>query len=371
MFYWHGYPYTNFHDLNLDWIISKIAQNRDSIKALEDAFNNLDPDSPIGNPGVLNVGQEEGMYRTINSAVNYAKTYCAPEKRVLIIVHGGVYNESIRLVPNPGIDIIGLSGTVVNCPDAIQYPEAALYTTGSGYFANLTFSTQAGGVYAMHYEVQGHESESSWSVCVFDNCKFVGENGRDAVGCGGGTNDALIFENCNIYSANNRAIYVHNYPVSGGGDFTFAVHDCTINGRISIALDYYPDNNMTLRMKNNTMSGATSFLDKSTNTNTRFMPTWEKLKNECIGNTGRALEPKNDRIVALACAEFGGYNRAIVPVDGLVNGDSIQITQYESFPFPKAIVKSVNPNFVEMAYSTNDNPGLDRLIGVLSIRPQL
>lgn len=371
MFNWHGYPYTNFHELNLDWIIEKVAQNRDSILALENAFNNLNPDSTIGNPGILHVGQESGMYTSINSAINYAKTYCAPEKRVLIIVHGGVYNESIRLLPNPGIDILGLSETVVNCPDAIQYPEAALYTAGSGYFANLTFRTQAGGVYALHYEVQEHENESSGSVCVFDNCAFVGENGRDAIGCGGGANDRLVFNSCNIYSDLNRAIYVHNYPVDGGDNFDFELYNCIIRGRTSFALDYYPNNKMTLRMKNNTMSGTTSILDKSTNTITKYMPTWDKMNNDCKGNTGRALEPKEDSVIALPCVEFGGYLRAVVPVEGLVNNDSIEITKYVEMPFPDPIVKTVKRNFVEFAFNQSSNPGINSLRGQLTIKPQL
>lgn len=34
MFYWHGYPYTNFHELNLDWVLEKVKANKDAIEAI-------------------------------------------------------------------------------------------------------------------------------------------------------------------------------------------------------------------------------------------------------------------------------------------------------------------------------------------------
>lgn len=43
MFPLHKYPYTNLHELNLDWILDKIKELEDSVKAFRvelDEFNN-------------------------------------------------------------------------------------------------------------------------------------------------------------------------------------------------------------------------------------------------------------------------------------------------------------------------------------------
>lgn len=371
MFNWHGYPYTNFHELNLDWIIEKVAQNRDSILALENAFNNLNPDSHIGNPGVLHVGRETGMYSTINSAINYAKTYCTPEKRVLIIIHGGVYNESLRLTPNPGIDIIGLSETVISCPDAIQYPDCALYTNGNGFFFGITFKTSGGGAYALHYEVQGYEDLTRGSECVFENCHFIGMNNKDGIGCGGGVDDRLLFINCTMSSDTGTAVYAHNYPTTNTQKFTFGLENCLVKGNHSISLDVYPDNPMQIDFKNNNLAGTTLVRNKKDNTSTGYITAFPNLQNNSFGNTGRAFETANEIPVAFPCENLAGYMRAYIPVAGLINLNSIRIVAIEGQQFPTELVYAIKSSFVEIAFNAGSNPGITTLIGTLEIRPQL
>lgn len=372
MFYLHGYPYSNFHDLNLDWILEKVSQNRDSILALENAINNLDPDSPVvGNPGVLHVGREAGMYSTINEAIAFAKSYCSPTKRVLIVIHGGEYNESIRLVPNPGIDMVGLSGTTIACPGATQYPDGALYTVGSGFFSGITFKTSGGGAYALHYEVQGYESASANTECVFENCSFIGINGKGGIGCGGGAGDKLAFINCHIESDTGTAAYIHNYPRAGGGTFNVTVDSCRITGNNSVMVEFYKANQMIMNFQNNVMSGHTKFREMSQADYTGWVIGDANLINNSSGNTGRAMETASEIISSIPVIDFANYKRAIIPVNGLVNRESFTVEAYNVFPFPKEVLYTVTPFCVEIAYNTASNPDVNNLTGTFKFRPQL
>ena len=371
MFYWYGYPYSNFHELNLDWVLEKVAQNRDSILALENAINNLDPDEPVvGNPGVLHVGREAGMYSTINEAIAFAQSYCSPTKRVLIMIHGGEYNESIRLVPNPGIDMVGLPGTTIACPDAIQYPDCALYTVGSGFFSGITFKTSSGGAYALHYEVQGYEGASMNTECVFENCSFIGINGKGGIGCGGGAGDKLVFIHCNIESAGTAA-YIHNYPQAGGGTFNITVDACKITGNNSVMVEFYEANKMTMNFRNNVMSGHTKFRKMSQADYTGWVIRDDNLINNSSGNTGRAMETSKEMISSISVTDFAGYKRAIIPVNGLVNQESFTVEAYDVLPFPKELLYTVTPFCVEIAYNGASNPEVTNLTGTFTFKPQL
>lgn len=372
MFYWYGYPYSNFHELNLDWVLEKVAQNRDSILALENAINNLDPDAPIvGNPGVLHVGHEEGMYLTINEAIAFAQSYCSPTKRVLIMIHGGEYNEPIRLTPNPGIDMVGLADTIITCPNAIQYPNAAMYTVGSGFFKNITFKTSGGGAYALHYEVQGYEGASMNTECVFENCSFIGINGKGGIGCGGGAGDKLAFINCRIESDTGTAAYIHNYPRAGGGTFNITVDSCKLTGNNSVMVEFYEANQMVMNFRNNVMNGHTKFRKMSQEAYTGWVTTDANLVNNSSGNTGRAMETSNAIISSIPVIDFAGYKRAIIPVNGLVNKESFTVEAYNVFPFPKELLYTVTPFCVEIAFDIATNPDVKNLTGTFTFKPQL
>ena len=371
MFYWYGYPYTNFHELNLDWVMRKVSENRNSILALENTVNNLDPEAPIGNPGVLHVGQETGMYNTINEAIAFARQYCTPTRRVLIMIHGGRYDESVRLVPNPGIDMIGLSTTIIACPDAIQYPDGALYTVGSGFFENITFETNGGGAYALHYEVQGYETASESSQCVFSNCKFIGRNGKGGVGCGGGSNDTLKFINCEISSEGGNGGYFHNHPTVNQSNFSLECHSCNIKGASSVAIEFYPSNWLTMTFKDNTLQGKTQFRNMNNPVYIGYVQMIDHLINNSSGNTGRALESEETITASFPSSDFSTFYRVNLPVAGLVNKESVFIEQYADINLPSSITIVPHHEWIEVVYPSSENPGLTMLAATFHIRPQI
>lgn len=364
------YPYTNFHELNLDWILEEITRNKNSIITLENTINNIDPDA-IGNPGVLHVGSETGMYRTINEAIAFAKNYCTPTNRVLIMIHGGTYRETIRLLPNPGIDMIGLSDTTIMCPSEIQYPDGALYTVGSGFFKNITFETTGGGFYALHYEVQGFEDAAENTECIFENCRFIGHNRKGGVGCGGGCNDSLKFINCEIISEGERAGYFHNHPRFDHSKFNLECISCKIEGTYSVVIEYYPANALDMSFKNNTMSGKTLFRNMNNNYSTGYVTGSDKLGNHSSGNTGRALETERTVTASFPAAIMSNYYRVNLPVYGIINKESIAVEEFSENPLPTTLVISPYVLWVEIAYPVPENTGRTSLQAIFHIRPQL
>ena len=222
---------TNFMLGNIQvWI--KDVDARTAIESLTERLNTITPEE---NPPYIMVGKSGFKYTTIGDAVNAAKEYCTPTNRVCIIVNEGSYSESVRLWPNPGIDIIGLGQ--VDIYTAQAYPDAALYTCGAGIFVNLRFHiTQNINSYAMHYEVAGTSGWQQGSTYFID-CIFDGE-----AGCGLGNGLNLYFVHCNFMGgmgASNVALYAHNYA---GNDMDSAmslvVKDCEFTGTgIALRLD--------------------------------------------------------------------------------------------------------------------------------------
>lgn len=283
------FPYTNFHELNLDWLLNVV-------KMLEQRVNSLEPVPPETEPAYLVVGKKGCPYTTITEAVNTAVKYCTPTNRVAIIVMEGSYNESVTLWPNPGIDIIGVGQ--VDIYTSSPYPYAAIYTCGAGIFMNLRMHITPGiDSYAMHYEVAG---ASSWQGgnTYFINCMFDGE-----AGCGLGNGLNLYFIHCNFRGGSDPAgvaLYAHNYA---GGDadssMSLFVKDCEFSGLgIALRLDDAATINHSGKQSHMFITLIDNFLNQNFEhslvyygenyeDNIEYMPATAPLLhfNQCIGNS--------------------------------------------------------------------------------------
>lgn len=248
------FPYTNFHELNLDWLLN-------IVKMLEQRVDALEPLPPETKPSYLLVGKKGCPYTTITEAVNTAIKYCDPSNRVAIIVMEGSYSESVTLWPNPGIDIIGVGQ--VDIYTSSPYPYAAIYTCGAGIFMNLRLHiTPQINSYAMHYEVAG---ASSWQGgnTYFINCMFDGE-----AGCGLGNGLNLYFIHCNFMGGSDTrgvALYAHNYAGSDAdSSMSLIVKDCDFGGLgIAIRLDDAATINNSGKKSHMFITLSNNFLNKN------------------------------------------------------------------------------------------------------------
>lgn len=180
---------------------------------------------------MLVVGKKGANYATINEAITQAKLYCSLTNRVTIFILAGTYNEEIKLLPNPGIDFIGIGKVIVSCPSV--YPNSPLYTTGDGYFQNIQFIRPLGvdntPSYAFHFEnAQDPESQAGKVVCV--NCEFDSYV-HAGVGAGMGQDCAIIFWNCKIFShaTSLQAMYFHNRMLDNITNQEVSCYNCVIN----------------------------------------------------------------------------------------------------------------------------------------------
>ena len=207
--------------------------------------------------------------------------------------------------------------------------------------------------------------------CVFENCSFIGINGKGGIGCGGGAGDKLAFINCRIESDTGTAAYIHNYPRAGGGTFNVTVDSCKLTGNNSVMVEFYEANQMTMNFRNNAMSGHTKFRKMSQEAYTGWVTTDANLVNNSSGNTGRAMETSNAMITSIPVIDFAGYKRAIIPVNGLVNKESFTVESYNVFPFPTEVLYTVTPFCVEVAFDTASNPDVTNFTGTFTFKPQL
>lgn len=326
---WDNFPYTDLHNLNLDWIITEVkkvsessALNTAQIAVLNSAADRLekivDYNAPLiaqildelnkngihieTQPSFITVGKRGCMYTSINDAVSAARTYCSTNNRVAIQIYPGVYTESINLAPNPGIDLIGIGDVTIIKPTETTYPNMCLFTAGQGTFSGLTFkNNDANAPYCVHYEVQGLEDSCRYTKCEFINCTFYNTATGTGIGAGGGCSDTLRFINCTFRSISGVSAYFHNHPVNSE-QFELTLKNCYFESVANYAMTvdcykkgyfiiiangnaYYPEGK-TLTLNTLSALGATPSV-------THYVPSDSYIVfRGCGGNATRCLDTK-------------------------------------------------------------------------------
>lgn len=345
------YPYTDLHNLNIDWIICKmkevsesssvtveqIAMLQKSVRRLEDI---TDYDAPLiaqildelnkngihieTHPAYITVGKRGCMYSNINDAVNAAKAYCTTASRVAIQIYPGTYTESINLAPNPGIDLIGVGDVTIVKPTDTTYPNMCLFTAGQGKFEGLTFkNNDANAPYCVHYEVQTLEEQCRNTTCEFINCTFYNTATGSGVGCGGGCTDSLRFINCTFRAISGTSAYFHNHPVNAE-QFELMLKNCYFESVSNTAMTidcyskgyfvlsatgngYYPAQK-TLKLNTLAALGATPVITNYIPTDSYIVP------RGCGGNSSRCLDSKPAYLAIKGDMTGGEYT---YPVDNV------------------------------------------------------
>lgn len=196
------------------------------------ALNKLKNDVFDGDtPSVITVAKSGGRFNTINEAITFAKKYCSRNNRVTILICSGVYNESIVLTKNPGINLIGI-GMPEIVSDA-EYPNGPANIYGSTYIEGIFFHSTSKTAYALH--IDGSTDTSYGTTINVLNCKFISEN-QPALGCGCTRGCNYTFKNCEFYGSDG--IYVHNEASANVAKQYFNAIGCKINGsQHAVAID--------------------------------------------------------------------------------------------------------------------------------------
>lgn len=182
-------------------------------------------------PNVITVAKSGGRFHTINEAITFAKKYCSRNNRVTILICGGVYNESIVLTKNPGIDLIGVGMPEIVSSD--PYPNGAANIYGDTYIEGIFFHSTSDSAYAFHLD--GSTDTSYGTTVTAVNCKFTSEH-EPALGCGCTRGCNYTFINCEFYGSDG--IYVHNEASANVAKQFFNAIGCKINGSShAVAID--------------------------------------------------------------------------------------------------------------------------------------
>ncbi len=175
---------------------------------------------------VVCVGEEKNDFKTINEALDYARYYATFYYKVTIHIREGEYNESIFLLDNPGVNLIGdgVGKTVIK--SNTRYPNATICATGDMYVEGITFiSTGGSDAYAFHYEIANSNVQG---YTVFKDCEFISEGEVAAIGAGLGENCTLELDNCRITNNNGMGLYFHNNPYSHISNQNIVLNNCII-----------------------------------------------------------------------------------------------------------------------------------------------
>lgn len=180
---------------------------RNDITELAEKVNDL---WNVGQSNVLYVSKRNSRFATINEAVEYAKTYCTTNNRVIICIAGGIYQEYIDLDYNPGIDFYGVGNVILQ--SSVAWRLSTLRCSNAINVYNISFEnyyTPATGEhagYALH-------ADPVTGVQTYKNCYFYSNN-NSAIGVGMGSNGQINFYDCQ-FRGYNGGIYIHNNVNNG------------------------------------------------------------------------------------------------------------------------------------------------------------
>lgn len=267
------------------------------------ALNKLKNDVFDGDtPSVITVAKSGGRFNTINEAITFAKKYCSRNNRVTILICSGVYNESIVLTKNPGINLIGI-GMPEIVSDA-EYPNGPANIYGSTYIEGIFFHSTSKTAYALH--IDGSTDTSYGTTINVLNCKFTSEN-QPALGCGCTRGCNYTFKNCEFYGSDG--IYVHNEASANVAKQYFNAIGCKINGsQHAVAIDDAAQLNFGATGSPLVLNFAGSYTS-NINSMILFRLTSSKQYGYIPGdNNGISLSPDSTtQIVALDYKYQGGY----------------------------------------------------------------
>lgn len=296
-------------------------------KQLLNEFNTRLENTPnCDNSNILYVAKEKGaQFNTINSAIEYAKTYASSDNRVVIYIASGLYNEEINLLNNCGIDLVGVSPTSTIIRYGSKYPNSPLFTTGQGTFTNICFQCYQGDSYALHVENQVDNSKGEIN---FNNCHFISYD-SNAIGLGLGEGLNVIFNNCafNTTKEGAKAVYLHNNPSNVSSAIARFIN-CQIYGDLQIddAAAIYNNNVnsiLSLTFINNWITGKLVYKKKE-NELYSYIPIDDnhiKLDNLSYGNN---------------CSSVNGYESGYTMLNVVTVPSIVPSTDYRKISIPLA-----------------------------------
>lgn len=257
-------------------------------------------------PNVITVAKSGGRFHTINEAISFAKKYCSRNNRVTILICGGVYNESIVLTKNPGIDLIGVGMPEIVSDEA--YPNGAANIYGDTYIEGIFFHSTSESAYAFHLD--GSTDTSYGTTVTVVNCKFTSEH-EPALGCGCTRGCNYTFINCEFYGSDG--IYVHNEASANVAKQHFSAIGCKINGsQHAVAIDDAAKLNFGATGSPLVLNFAGSYTSKI-NSMLKFRLTSSQSYGYILGDSnGISLSAEsNTQIVALDYKYQGGYTLTV------------------------------------------------------------
>lgn len=275
------------------------------IDSTTSALNKLKNDVFDGDtPSIITVAKNGGRFHTINEAITFAKKYCERYKRVTILIYAGVYEESIVLTKNPGIDLVG-----IGMPEIITdvpYPNGPAYIYGDTYIEGIYFHSIGANSYAFHLD---GSTDTSYGTSVYVvNCKFVSDN-QPALGCGCTRGCQYTFINCLFYGTDG--IYLHNEASANVAQQQFHAIGCEINGKQhAVAIDDAAKLNFGATGSPLVLNFANSYTTNNLNSMILFRLTNTAKYGYIPGDTkGISLSPASTtQIVALDYKYQGGYS---------------------------------------------------------------
>lgn len=205
MGFWEHFPYTNFHNLNLEWILDTVKKLDSKVALISDKIDSINPVAPLNAINVLNLGFKNDGSEDISELFNRYTVDSA------LLFPPGLYRVDKPLYAVNSVYGFGIANGYDSADRWKNTYLLSTIETDSDRFGVLNVSEQAGNIVVNGISIFCHSKEKGVKIAYGGqneisnvnvmNCASVGFSAESV----SSSSKIAMFDHCNVFGVPNEA----------------------------------------------------------------------------------------------------------------------------------------------------------------------